>query len=137
LDTFGVRYHWGFNLDLAFSILASGRELPWRVARIAQQNDPHNPHSRMRVKPFHPFQSDLHTQLRKCGHTNQKLAPMSYDPWEVEQSHYHSSDSSSRPVFLVSSQVVLAPFQLGLQSLEVHVDLDVKRSYGESRALGH
>jgi hypothetical protein len=137
LDAFGVRYHWGFNLDLAFSILASGRELPWRVARIAQQNDPHNPHSRMRVKPFHPFQSDLHTQLRKCGHTNQKLAPMSYDPWEVVQLHYHSSDSSFRLVYQVLTPAVSAPFQLGPQSLAGHVDLDVKRSYVESWVLGH
>jgi hypothetical protein len=44
---------------------------------------------------------------------------------------------SFRLVFLVLTPVVSVPFQLGLQSLEVHVDLDVKRLYVESWVLEH
>jgi hypothetical protein len=62
---------------------------------------------------------------------------MSFVPWEVLQSHYHSSDWSFRPVYLVSNQAVSAPFQLGPRSLAGHVDLGVMRSYVESWVLGH
>jgi len=52
------------------------------------------------------------------------------------QFHYHSSDSSFRLVYQVLTPAVSGPFQLGPQSLEVHVDLGVKRLYVESRVLG-
>jgi len=51
----------GFTYTQQFAGSQMKEDLPWRAVRTAQQNGPHNPHSRMTVKPFHPFRSDLHT----------------------------------------------------------------------------